>query len=113
MSLSARRAPGGAPQGAALGAADLWWLSLAARLPLAWTTTARRRRLLLLALAAPGFLQVVTTPMHRSFLVMVGGVLLFEGAMIFRRGSEPAFLRAEAAELWPPLSPSPWRHPDA
>jgi hypothetical protein len=87
---------------------------LAARLPLAWTATPRRRRLLLLALAAPGFLLVAATPLHRSLGLLALGFGLFAAAMVFRRRTEGVFARAEAAALWPP-SPachfSPVREP--
>ena len=99
--------------GAPLSADELRRLSLAARLPLAWIASPRRRRLLVLALAAPGFLLVTTTPLHRLFAVLVAGVLLFAAALVFRRRTEPVFVRAEAADLWPPPAPAPWRGPHA
>lgn len=75
-------------------------------LPASWTSSARRRRLLLLAMAAPGFAALVSTPLHQSLAVLAVGAGLFVGALGFRRLTEGAFVRAEAAALWPP-SPTP------
>lgn len=81
---------------------------LAARLPARWIATRRRRRFLFLALAAPGFFAVFGTPFHRQLLLMVLGFLLFGGAVLFRVLTEPLFVRADAADLWPPPSrPTP------
>ncbi len=99
-------------RGAPLTPSELRRLSLVARLPLAWTASRRRRRLLLLALAAPGFLLVAATPSHRVFALLVLGALLFIAALLFRRRTEPVFVRAEAAALWPPSLAS-WRSPHA
>lgn len=86
--------------------ARLSWLS--ARLPARWLATRRRRRFLFLALAAPGFLAVFATPLHRQLLLMVLGFLLFGAAVLFRALTEPLFVRADAAELWPlPSSSTP------
>jgi len=80
---------------------------LSARLPARWIATRRRRRFLFLALAAPGFLAVFATPLHRQFLLLVVGFLLFGAAVLFRVRTEPLFLRADAADLWPfPHSPT-------
>ena len=79
---------------------------LSARLPARWIATRRRRRFLFLALAAPGFLAVFATPLHRQFLLLAVGFLLFGAAVLFRGLTEPLFLRADAAELWP-IPPSP------
>ncbi|MBV9511635.1 MAG: hypothetical protein JO303_15285 [Caulobacteraceae bacterium] len=65
----------------------------------------RRRRLLFLALAAPGFIAVFAAPLHRNFAVLVAGLLAFAAACVFRARSEPLFVRAEAAALWPPDLP--------
>ena len=75
-------------------------------LPTAWTSSARRRRLLLLAMAAPGFAALVSTPLHQSLAALAVGAGLFVAALGFRRLTEGAFVRAEAAALWPP-SPTP------
>jgi hypothetical protein len=93
--------------------ARLRWLT--ARLPAAWTATRRRRRLLFLGLAAPGFLCVFATPLHQNLAVLLAGFLLFGAACGFRARTEPLFVRAEAAAVWPPLSPSLSRedHPHA
>ena len=81
---------------------------LAARLPAAWLSTRRRRRLLFLALAAPGFFAVFGTPFHRQLLLMVFGFLLFGAAILFRILTEPLFVCADAANLWPsPSRPTP------
>jgi len=63
----------------------------------------RRRRLLFLALAAPGFAGVFATPLHRSLTLLVLGAGLFTAAILFRARTEPLFVRAESAALWPPL----------
>ena len=83
--------------------ARLGWIT--ARAPQAWVRSVRRRRLLLLALAAPGFLVVFATPLHRSLALLALGLMLFAAALGFRRWSEPLFARAEAAALWPPPPP--------
>lgn len=75
-------------------------------LPAACTSSARRRRLLLLAMTAPGFAALVTTPLHQNLAVLAAGAVLFAAALAFRRLTEGAFVRAEAAALWPP-SPTP------
>ena len=86
----------------ALTAAQFAALSLlTARLPARWIATRRRRRLFFLALAAPGFLAVFGTPLHRQFLLMIAGFFLFGAAIVFRVLTEPLFQRADAAELWP------------
>jgi hypothetical protein len=77
---------------------------LGAPLPRAWTTSVRRRRLMLLGLAAPGFLAIAATPAHQNFFVLVAGLLAFAAALVFRRLTEPVFVRAEAAALWPPAA---------
>jgi hypothetical protein len=82
---------------------------LGGRLPRAWTASARRRRLMLLGLAAPGFLAVAATPAHQNFFVLFAGLLAFAAAFLFRRLTEPVFVRAEAAALWPPAADLP--HP--
>lgn len=69
-----------------------------------WGSKPRRRKLLFLGLAAPGFFAVFTTPLHRNFAVLALGVLSFAAACLFRARTEPLFVRAEAAALWPPLS---------
>ena len=80
---------------------------LFARLPARWIATRRRRRFLFLAIAAPGFLAVFATPLHRQFLLLVVGFFLFGAAVLFRVRTEPLFLRADAADLWPfPHSPT-------
>ena len=89
-----------APPLAARELALLTWLS--ARLPRAWLLSVRRRRFLFLGLAAPGFLAVFTTTLHHNFFVLVAGFVLFGAAVLFRAASEPVFLRATAAALWPP-----------
>ncbi|PZQ64015.1 MAG: hypothetical protein DI570_07000 [Phenylobacterium zucineum] len=80
------------------------------RLPSGWLLTVRRRRLTFLGLAAPGFLAVFTTTLHHNFFVLVAGFVLFGVAVLFRAVSEPLFVRAEAADLWPPESFPPSRH---
>lgn len=87
---------------------------LVARLPPTWIATRRRRRLLFLALAAPGFFAFFSTIYHRSFFVMIAGLLLFSGALAFRLVSEPLFARAEASELLPaPFPPTRMEDPGA
>ncbi len=80
--------------------------SVSTRLPLAWTSTPRRRRLLFLGLSAPGFLTVFAIPLHHSFALLILGLAVFACASLFRQRTEPVFARAEAADVWPPLSPS-------
>lgn len=93
----------------ALTAAEFAALSkLAARLPARWIATRRRRRFLFLALAAPGFFAVFGTPFHYQLWLMVLGFLLFGAAVLFRVRTEPLFVRADAADLWPsPPHPTP------
>ena len=85
--------------------------ALAARLPLPWTASPKRRRLLLLALAAPGFFLVATTPWHQVFALLVLGFVLFAAAIAFRRRTEPVFVHAEAAAVWPPAPGGPLSRP--
>jgi hypothetical protein len=104
--------------GGPLSPTQLRRLTWAARLPLAWTATPRRRRLLVLALAAPGFGLVTTTPLHHALALLALGAVLFALALAFRRRTEPVFVSAEAAELWPPPSSAPpsaghWELPHA
>jgi hypothetical protein len=74
----------------------------------------RRRRLLFLTLAAPGFLAVFATPLHRNLAVLAVGLLMFAAACVFRARTEPLFARAEAAALWPTtLPPHPPETPHA
>ena len=80
---------------------------LVARLPAAWIASGRRRRLLFLALSAPGFFAFFGTIYHRSFWVMIAGLVLFLGAAAFRLRTEPLFARAEAADLLPSPLPRP------
>ncbi len=81
---------------------------LAARLPARWIATRRRRRFLFLALAAPGFFAVFGTPFHHQLWLTVVGFLLFGAAVLFRVRTEPLFVRADAADLWPsPSRPTP------
>lgn len=98
--------PGGespAPLEAPLSAAEFSRFTRLTRwIPSSWILTSRRRRLLLLALAAPGFLALTTTPIHRNFPVLLAGAVLFTAALGFRRFTERTFARAEAAALWPP-----------
>ncbi len=70
-------------------------------------TTPRRRRLLFLALAAPGFVGVFATPLHRNPALLLAGALLFAAATLFRARTEPLLVRAEAAGLWPPILKEP------
>jgi hypothetical protein len=79
------------------------------RLPSVWLLTVRRRRLMFLGLAAPGFLAVFTTTLHHNFFVLVAGFVLFGAAVLFRAVSEPLFVRAAAADIWPPESFPPSR----
>ena len=102
-----------AVRGAPLSASELRRLSLAPRLPVAWTASPRRRRLLVLGLVAPGFVLVAATPLHRTLALLILGVLLFGAALQFRRRTEPVFVRAEAADLWPPPTLTPSRRPHA
>ena len=76
--------------------------ALARRLPASWIRTPRRRRFLFLGLAAPGFFAVFGTPLHHQPLVLALGFLLFGAAVLFRVRTEPLFVRADAAEPWPP-----------
>ena len=86
-----------------LTAAQLAVVSALARcLPASWISTPRRRRFLFLGLAAPGFFAVFGTPLHHQLLVMALGFLLFGAAVLFHVRTEPLFVRADAAELWPP-----------
>jgi hypothetical protein len=85
--------------------ARLRWLT--ARLPVAWTASRRRRRLLFLGLAAPGFLGVFATPLHQNLAVLLAGFGLFGAACGFRARTERLFVRAEAADLWPPPASAP------
>jgi hypothetical protein len=94
-------------------AGDLRRLGWSARLLRAWTSSPRRRRLLVLGLAAPGFVLITTTPLHRTFGLLALGTVLFAAALIFRRQTEPAFVRAEAAGHWPPPPSAPWEIPHA
>ena len=80
-------------------------LRWSAKLPRRWTATCRRRRLLFLALAAPGYAAVFATPWHRNLAVLALGFLLFAAAGWFRWRTEPLFVRAEQAALWPPAPP--------
>ena len=81
---------------------------LTARLPARWIATRRRRRFLFLALAAPGFFAVFGTPFHHQLWLMVLGFLLFGAAVLVRVRTEPLFVRADAADLWPsPSRPTP------
>ena len=90
-----------------LSAAEFARVAVVCRwVPAAWTSSARRRRLLLLAMATPGFAALVSTPLHQSLALLAVGAALFAGALGFRRLTEGAFVRAEAAALWPP-SPTP------
>lgn len=107
VALSPEPAPAPARPLTARELERLSWLSK--RLPLDWIATIRRRRLMLLALAAPGFLAVFTTTLHHNFFVLVGGLLLFGAALLFRAISEPIFVRAEAADIWPPQAARPPR----
>ena len=94
--------------------ARLAWLSR--RLPPAWVSSVRHRRLLFLGLAAPGFLAVFTTTLHHNFFLLIGGFVLFAGAVLFRAVSEPLFVRATAAAAWSPdpvSSPPPPEYPHA
>ena len=96
--------PAAAPLVRHVDADELRRLGRGAWLPLAWTSSPRRRRLLVLGLAAPGFVLVTATPLHRSFGLLALGAVLFAAALIFRWGTELAFVRAEAAGDWPPPS---------
>lgn len=81
-------------------------LARLSRLPMAWIANSRRRRLLVLALAAPGFLAIVSTPIHQNLFVLVSGMAGFLAALLFRWRTERVFVRAEAAALWPPAPPA-------
>lgn len=71
-----------------------------------WTRTARQRRLLFLALAAPGFISVFATPLHRQLWLLALGLGMFGAVCLFRARTERLFARAEAAAVWPPaISP--------
>lgn len=86
-----------------LGARELALISaVSAKLPQACLLSVRRRRFLFLGLAAPGFLAVFTTTLHHNFFVLVAGFVLFGAAVAFRVLTEPVFIRAQAAEIWPP-----------
>jgi len=74
---------------------------LAGGLPPRWIATRRRRRFLFLMLAAPGFFAVFATPLHRNFFLTLAGFLLFGAAIAFRLRTEPLFVTADAANLWP------------
>ena len=82
-------------------------LQALARLFGPWARSRRRRRLLFLALAAPGFFAVFSTPLHQNLAILVTGLLMFAAACAFRARTEPVFVRAEAAALWPPSPPPP------
>lgn len=91
------------PEARPLAARELTLLTtVSAKLPHAWLLTVRRRRILFLGMAAPGFLAVFTTTLHHNFFILVAGFLLFGAAALFRLLTEPVFLRAQAAEIWPP-----------
>lgn len=101
--------PPGDSEARSLGTGELALLTrVSAKLPHAWLLTVRRRRFLFLGMAAPGFLAVFTTTLHHNFFVLVAGFLLFGAAVLFRLLTEPVFLRAQTAEIWPsrPLSSS-------
>jgi hypothetical protein len=113
MNPGSTLAPTAAARGAAVEAAGSpssdrtlrLGLGLAGRLPRAWTASRRRRRCLCLALAAPGFVLVAAAPWHRAFGLLASGVVLFAAALVVRRWTEPLFVRAETAGLWPPCPP--------
>jgi hypothetical protein len=95
--------PPDASEARPLGVRELALLSaVSAKLPHAWILSVRRRRFLFLGMAAPGFLAVFTTTLHHNFFVLVAGFVLFGAAVLFRVLTEPVFLRAQAAEVWPP-----------
>ena len=99
--------PGGSP----LSPADFKrLLRLGQRLPSGWVSSVRRRRLLFLGLAAPGFAAVFATPLHQNLPLLGLGLMLFAGALLFRRRTEPLFARAEQGALRP--SPPPTRSKD-
>ena len=102
------------PLGAMLSDAEFAALQHLTTLFGSWAASRRRRRLLFLALAAPGFFAVFATPLHRSLPLLVAGFLMFAAACAFRARTEPLFVRAEAAALWPPHPiPQPLEPPDA
>jgi hypothetical protein len=104
----AEASPLATPLAPPLSAGELRRLArLGAPLPRAWTASVRRRRLMLLGLAAPGFAAIAATPAHQNFFVLVAGVLAFAAAFLFRSLTEPVFVRAEAAALWPPAADLP------
>ena len=84
-----------------LSAAQFADLQTLVRLFGSWVRSRRSRRLLFLALAAPGFLAVFATPLHQNLAVLAAGFLMFAAACAFRARTEPLFVRAEAAALWP------------
>lgn len=93
----------GAPESRPLGRRELDLLAwLTRRVPGRWLVSVRSRRLMFLGLAAPGFLAVFTTTLHRNFFVLVLGFLLFGAAVLARAVTEPIFVRAQAADIWPP-----------
>jgi len=92
------------PPQSAREAARLAWLRR--RLPRSWIRTGRRRRLLFLALAAPGFLAVFATTLHRSLWLLLAGLLAFGAAAWLRAITEPLFVRSagEPPQSTPDLS---------
>ncbi len=103
---------GPAPGASAFPLGDLKRLQrMSAWLPGRWTAAPRRRRILFLALAAPGFVAVFTTPLHHRLAVLLLGLGLFAAAWLFRGLTEPLFIRAERAALWP--APRPQSAKDA
>ncbi|CAN7657247.1 hypothetical protein LJR225_005209 [Phenylobacterium sp. LjRoot225] len=95
------------PEPSAFSPRDFRRLSwLARHLPADWIRTRRRRRFLFLGLAAPGFFSVFGTIYHHNFFVLLAGFVLFGAAVVFRARTEPTFVRAEAADLWPPSPPA-------
>ena len=98
------------PRAPALTAADRLALRRLGRIFRRSSRSPRRRRLLFLALAAPGFIAVFATPLHRSLALLGVGALLFAGAIAFRARTEPLFVRAETAALWPPPMSEGDRH---
>ena len=60
---------------------------------------------MLLALGRPRLLGGRSaTPAHQNLFVLVAGLLAFAAALVFRRLTEPVFVRAKAAALWPPAA---------